>query len=112
MATTSPHDRLRELGITLPSPPKPVAAYVPAVRTGDMVFISGQVPLRDGKLTATGPVPSEVSIEAAAEAARQCVINGLAVLTGILNGDLGQVKQIVRLGVFVCSDPGFADQPK
>ncbi len=112
MTTPTPQDRLRELGITLPSPPRPVAAYIPAVRTGNLVFVSGQVPFRDGQLTVTGPVPSKVSVEGAAEAARQCVINGLAVLAGMLEGDLGRVRQIVRLGVFVCSDPGFTEQPK
>jgi enamine deaminase RidA (YjgF/YER057c/UK114 family) len=105
-------DRLRELGIELPHPPKPVAAYVPAVRTGNLIYISGQVPLRDGALLATGPVPSQVSIQQAWEAARQCALNGLAVLAGALGGDLDRVQRIVRLGVFVCCDPGFTDQPK
>jgi len=112
MSPQSPSSRLTALGITLPAAPKPVAAYIPAVRTGNLVFISGQIPMRDGRLVATGPVPSQVAVEAAAEAARQCVLNGLAVLAGMLEGDLDSVKQIVRLGVFVCSDPGFTEQPK
>jgi len=112
MSPQSPSSRLTALGITLPAAPKPVAAYIPAVRTGNLVFISGQIPMRDGRLVATGPVPSQVAVEAAAEAARQCVLNGLAVLAGMLEGDLDRVKQIVRLGVFVCSDPGFTEQPK
>jgi enamine deaminase RidA (YjgF/YER057c/UK114 family) len=104
--------RLAELKLTLPSAPKPVAAYAPAVRTGNLIFISGQVPFSDGKLVATGPVPSAVTLEAARDAARQCVLNALAVLADQLDGDLDRVKQIVRVGVFVCSDPGFTDQPK
>lgn len=104
--------RLAELQITLPEPPKPVAAYVPAVRTGNLVIVSGQIPMRQGELVAKGPVPSRVSIEEATAAARQCVLNGLAVLAAQVEGDLDRVVRIVRLGVFVCSDPGFTDQPK
>ena len=105
-------ERLQELNLELPPAPKPVAAYVPSVRTGDLIYISGQVPLRDGELLATGAVPSAVSFEQAREAARQCTLNALAVLAGQLGQDLDRVKQIVRVGVFVCSDPGFTDQPK
>jgi enamine deaminase RidA (YjgF/YER057c/UK114 family) len=110
--TTHPRQRLQELGITLPDAPKPVAAYVPAVRTGNLIYVSGQVPLREGALVAAGAVPSQVSIVLATEAARQCAINGLAVLSAALEGDLDRVTRIVRLGVFVCSDPGFTEQPK
>ena len=105
-------ERLSELGITLPVAPKPVAAYVPAVRTGDLVFVSGQVPLRDGELLHAGAVPSAVTPEAASEAARQCVLNALAVLADQLDGDLDRVRRIVRLGVFVASDPDFKGQPR
>lgn len=108
----SPHQRLQELGITLPTPPKPVAAYVPAVRTGNLIYVSGQVPMRDGALAWTGPVPSAQSLEQAQQAARQCAINGLAVLAGMLDGDLSRVTRIVRVGVWVASDAGFTDQPK
>lgn len=104
--------RISDLGLTLPSAPKPVAAYVPAVKTGNLIFISGQLPFENGQLLATGAVPSAVSVEDASKAARQCVLNGLAVLADAVNGDLDRVKQIVRLGVFVASDPGFPDQPK
>ncbi len=104
-------DRLAELEITLPDAPKPVAAYVPSVRTGGLVFVSGQVPLRDGALMATGTVPSTTSVEAAVAAARQCGINALAVLKAELGGDLDRVQRIVRIGVFVASDSGFTDQP-
>jgi enamine deaminase RidA (YjgF/YER057c/UK114 family) len=104
--------RLDRLGLTLPAAPKPVAAYVPAVRTGNLVFISGQIPLRDGTLMAAGSVPSAVSVDLAARAARQCLLNGLAVLADALDGDLERVRRIVRLGVFVASDPGFTEQPR
>jgi enamine deaminase RidA (YjgF/YER057c/UK114 family) len=89
-----------------------VAAYVPAVRTGNLIFVSGQVPFADGKLLCTGAVPSVVSIDQARLAARQCVLNGLAVVVDVMNVPLDQIKRIVRLGVFVCSDAGFGDQPK
>lgn len=104
-------DRLAELKITLPEAPKPVAAYVPSVRAGGLVFVSGQVPLRDGGLMATGTVPSATSVEEAVAAARQCGINALAVLKAELEGDLDRVQRIVRIGVFVASDHGFTDQP-
>ncbi len=103
--------RLSELGIELPAAPRPVASYVPAVRTGSLLFVSGQVPLREGRLVAEGPVPSVTSPEAAVAAARQCVLNGLAVMRDALGGDLDRVRRIVRVGVFVCSDPGFTGQP-
>ncbi|MFO0827012.1 MAG: RidA family protein [Phycisphaerales bacterium] len=104
--------RLTELSITLPQAPKPVAAYVPAVRTGNLIFVSGQLPSSAGQLLATGPVPSKTSIDAANAAARQCALNALAILADQLNGDLDRVQRIVRLGVFVCSDAGFTEQPK
>lgn len=103
--------RLRELGIDLPEAPRPVASYVPSVRTGDLLFVSGQVPLREGRLVAEGPVPSRTSPEEAVAAARQCVLNGLAVMRDALDGDLDRIRRIVRVGVFVCSDPGFTGQP-
>ena len=105
------HARLDQLGITLPVAPRPVAAYIPAVRTGNLVVISGQVPFSDGKLLATGQVPSMTGVEAATAAARQCGLNALAVLADQLDGDLDRVERIVRLGVFVASDPSFGEQP-
>jgi len=89
-----------------------VAAYVPWVRAGDLVFVSGQIPLSGGVLTAEGPVPSRVTPDDAASAARLCVINAMAVLADALDGDLDRVRRIVRLGVFVASDPGFHGQPQ
>jgi len=105
-------DRLRELRLTLPPAPKPVAAYIPFVRTGSLLFISGQIPLRDGALVARGPVSSQVSLDEARQAAVQCTLNALAVAQDALGGDLDRVERVVRVGVFVCCDPGFHDQPK
>ena len=105
-------DRLSELGISLPDPPKPVASYVPATRTGSLLFVSGQLPFHAGELMAIGPVPSAVSIESAMEAARWCAINGLAVARQALDGDLDRLKRVVRIGVFVQSDDRFDAQPK
>jgi len=115
MTISPPHqaaEMLVKLGITLPAAPKPVASYVPCVRSGNLLIISGQLPFREGKLIATGKVPSVVSIELAQECARQCVLNGLAVVAGECGGSLDQVARIVRLGVFVSCDDGFSDQPK
>lgn len=103
-------DRLTELGVTLPSPPKPVAAYVPAVRTGNLLFISGQLPSEDGKVTYTGKVPVDVSQDDAYAAARLAVINALAVAQGEI-GSLDRVTRVVRVMGHVASAPGFTGQP-
>lgn len=108
---STPEQRLAELGHTLPAPGAPVAAYIPTKLAGNLLFVSGQIPFRDGKLAAAGPVPSAVSIEQAQAAARQCVLNGLAVAKATI-GSLERVKSVVRVGVFVQSDAGFADHPK
>lgn len=107
----TPEAALASLGHTLPAPPKPVAAYIPFRRSGNLLFISGQIALRDGALIASGPVPSQVSLETARACAVQCCLNGLAVIKSAI-GDLAKVRQIIRLGVFVCSDLAFTDQPK
>ena len=109
---TSIQDRLSDLGIILPDPPKPVASYVPARRSGVLLHVSGQLPFRGGELLATGPVPSSVSLETAVEAARLCAINGLAVARQALDGDLDRLRRVIRLGVFVQSDPRFDAQPQ
>lgn len=109
---SNPHAALERLGITLPAAPKPVAAYVPAVRTGNLIVVSGQLPMASGALLATGPVPSKVSIEDAQRAAKQCALNALAVVADQLGGDLSKVRRVVRLGVFVQSDDRFDGQPK
>jgi enamine deaminase RidA (YjgF/YER057c/UK114 family) len=103
--------RLAELAIVLPAAPKPVAAYVPAVRTGNLIAVSGQLPMQNGQLMMTGPVRSD-AIPQAQAAARQCALNALAIVADQLGGSLDGVVRIVRLGVFVCCETGFADQPK
>jgi len=103
--------RLAALGLRLPEAPKPVAAYVPCIRTGNLVFVSGQLPLTGGQLLAAGSVPSQVPIDQAQEAAAQCVLNGLAVLKAELQGDLRRLTRVVRIAVFVQCDDGFKDQP-
>ena len=103
-------ERLQALGIELPAAPRPVASYVPAVEAGALLFLSGQLPFRDGVLLHTGRVPDPVSVEAAQEAARQCVINALAVAREQL-GTLDRVEQLVRLSGYVASSPDFYQQP-
>ncbi len=103
--------RLRELGIVVPTVPGPFGAYVPAKRSGNLVFVAGQLPMKDGKLVATGQVPSRASVDDAKLAARQCVINGLA--AAVAGGvELDQLAGVVRVGVFVSSDPAFTQQPQ
>lgn len=97
-------------GITLPEPPSPVAIYVPAVRSGNYIYTSGQLPLRNGVLSATGKVGAEVSTSDAADAARQCALNALAAIRALV-GDLSAVKRVVKVVGYVSSAPGFVDQP-
>ncbi len=104
--------RLADLGIVLPLPPKPVAAYVGFVRHGDLVFVSGQLPFVDGKLSVTGLLGRDVSVETAADQARICAINLLAQVNQACDGDLERVVRCIRLGGFVASTPDFTDQPK
>jgi enamine deaminase RidA (YjgF/YER057c/UK114 family) len=109
--TMTPEQRLLELGFTLPEAPAPVAAYVPAVRTGDLIFVSGQLPFENGALAAQGRVPDEVTIDQAVSCARLSALNAMAVLAAQLDGGLSDVAQIVRIGVFVQCEPGFGGQP-
>jgi enamine deaminase RidA (YjgF/YER057c/UK114 family) len=103
---------LMALGIALPKPAAPMAAYVPFVRTGNQVFISGQLPIDNGKLTTTGKLGENVTLEAGRAAARLCGLNILAQLEAACGGNLDRVAQCVRLGGFVASAPDFYDQPK
>jgi enamine deaminase RidA (YjgF/YER057c/UK114 family) len=104
------HQRLSELNLTLPSVAAPLASYVPAVQVGETVWISGQLPIADGALLAIGKVPSAVSVPQAQQAAQQCVLNGLAALDQLLVGDWARLQRVVRLGVFVNSEPEFDAQ--
>jgi enamine deaminase RidA (YjgF/YER057c/UK114 family) len=103
-------DRLAGLGRTLPGVAAPVAAYVPAVRSGDYVFTSGQLPMVDGSLAATGKVGAEVSAEDAKQLAATCVLNALAAIKAEI-GDLDRVRRIVKVVGFVASTPDFTGQP-
>jgi enamine deaminase RidA (YjgF/YER057c/UK114 family) len=107
---STPEERLAELGLSVPEVAKPVAAYVPAVRTGSYVYTSGQLPMREGQLVTTGKVGGEVTAEEAAECARQCALNALAAVRAEI-GDLSQVKRIVKVVAFVASTPDFTAQP-
>lgn len=102
-------ERLAELGIELPPVVPPLAAYIPAVQTGSLVYTSGQLPLVSGELTATGKVGAEVSAEEATAAARVCVLNALAAINSLVGID--SVKRIVKAVGFVASAPGFTGQP-
>ena len=107
----SPAERLAGLGLTLPPVAAPVAAYVPAVRTGRYVYVSGQVPVVDGKLPATGKVGGQVSVADAAGLARTCVLNALAAAAAVAGG-LNEITRIVKVTGFVASAPGFNGQPQ
>lgn len=104
--------RMKELGIQLPPAAAAASNYVGYVVSGSMVFVSGQLPLQEGKPTAIGKLGREVSLEEGQKAARICALNVLAQLREACNGDLGRVKRCVRLGGFVNSAPEFTDQPK
>lgn len=102
-------DRLASLGLTVPDVAAPVASYVPAVRTGNHVHTSGQLPFVDGVLPGTGKVGAEVSPEDAQEYARLCALNVIAAIGSVV--DLDSVVRVVKLGVFVASAPDFTGQP-
>ena len=102
--------KIESLGIKLPTPPTPAGSYVPAVRTGNLLYISGQIPMEDGKVLFTGKVSDE-NLETAQKSARMCAINILAQLKREL-GDLEKVSKIVRISGFVNSVPGFSQHPK
>jgi enamine deaminase RidA (YjgF/YER057c/UK114 family) len=104
--STTPYDKLLEMGIKLPNAAAPAGSYVRALTSGKLVFISGQLPFKDDKLLISGKVGAEVSVESGKSAARQCAINLVAALDDHL-GDLSKVKQILKLTVFVASTPEF-----
>jgi enamine deaminase RidA (YjgF/YER057c/UK114 family) len=109
---TSPEERLRALGIDLPAAAAPVAAYVPCVRSGDLVYVSGQVPLVDGKPAWTGRLGAGgLGVEEGAAAAQRCAVNVIAALKAEL-GDLGRVRRVVKVTGFVACEPDFTDHPR
>lgn len=103
--------RLSALGIAIPTVPGPFGAYVPARRVGTLVYVAGQLPIKDGKLLAVGQVPSRCPVEEAKAAARQCVVNALAAVKTV-EPDLEKIAGVVRVGAFVSSDATFTEQPK
>lgn len=106
--------RLAELGVTLPDVVPPVAAYVPAVRQGDLVYTAGQLPIVDGALPATGKVGAGTGLvdpEQAQTLARQSALNGLAAAASLI-GDVDRITRVVKVVGFVASDPGFTGQPQ
>jgi enamine deaminase RidA (YjgF/YER057c/UK114 family) len=107
----SPEERLAELGLTLPDVVPPLAAYVPAVRTGSLVYVSGQLPMVNGALGETGQVGSDVTPEAARVMAQHCALNALAAVKAEI-GDLALVTRVVKVVGFVASAPGFSGQPQ
>jgi enamine deaminase RidA (YjgF/YER057c/UK114 family) len=107
---STPEERLAELGLSVPEVAKPVAAYIPAVRSGHHVFTSGQLPMRQGQLIQTGKVGGEVTLEEAVECARQCALNALAAIRAEI-GELSNIKRIVKVVAFVASTPDFTGQP-
>ncbi len=108
---STPEERLAELGLSVPEVAAPVAAYIPAVRSGHHVFTSGQLPVREGQLIATGKVGGEVGQDEAVECARQCALNALAAVRAEV-GDLAAVKRVVKVVAYVASTPDFTGQPQ
>ena len=102
--------KLIQLGITLPAPPKPVATYVPAVQAGDLLFLSGVIPFRNGKLTVEGKLGRDLTVEQGYEAARIALLNALAIVRSEI-GTLDRVRKVVRLVGHVASAEGFVQQP-
>ncbi len=107
---TAPEDKLAEMGLALPQVVPPVAAYLPAIRNGSLVWTSGQLPMVEGKLAAAGKVGAEVTPERAKELARTCALNALAAVKAEV-GDLSAVRRIVKVVGFVASTPDFTGQP-
>src|SRR5579859_2761688 len=103
-------DRLRELNVSLPPTPKPLASYIPAVQTGNLLIVSGQVPIVDGRVLHPGKLGAELSIEQGQEAARLCVLNALAAAQQAL-GSLERVRRVLRVAGYVASAAGFTQQP-
>ena len=104
-------ERLSVLDIILPTPPKPAGSYMPVVKTGNLMFVSGQIPMKEGKVVFQGKVPTNISLEDAQKAAKLCIINALAQLKAEL-GTLDKISKIVKVSGFVNSSQDFVEQPK
>jgi enamine deaminase RidA (YjgF/YER057c/UK114 family) len=107
----TPEDKLKELGIELPKAPSPLGSYVPVIRTGNLVFLSGNLPLVEGKLLRQGRVGENITIDDAREDAKKAVMNALAVLQSHI-GSLNIVKRCIKITGYIASSPDFTDQPK
>ena len=107
----SPEDKLKELGIELPEAPDPLGSYIPVVRTGNLVFLSGMLPLIQGRLTRQGKVGRDINLDEAREDARVATVNALSVLKAHI-GSLDKVKRCIKITGYVASDPDFLEQPK
>ena len=107
----SPEKKLKELGIELPEAPTPIGSYIPALRTGNLVFLSGILPLRQGKLIKQGKVGKDLSLDEAREEARTATINALSVLKAHI-GSLDKIKRCIKITGYVASDQDFTEQPK
>ncbi len=107
----NPESRLQELGLTLPTPPAAAGAYVPAVRTGNLLYLAGTLPMRDGKIISLGKVGREIDLVQAAEAAKLCTLNALANAKAAL-GSLDKITRVVMVSGFVNGLDGFSDSPK
>ena len=104
-------ERLKELAIEITTPPSPAGSYIPVVTTGNLAFVSGQIPMKEGKVVFEGKVPNVQSLDSAREAAKICIINALAQLKANL-GSLDKITKFVRISGFVNSAPDFVEQPK
>jgi len=104
-------EKLKELGIDIPTPPSPAGSYIPVVITGNLAFVSGQIPMKEGKVIFEGKVPENQSVDSARDAAKICIINGLAQLKANLDS-LDKITKFVRISGFVNSNPDFSEQPK
>ena len=109
--SNTPADRLKALGLELPPVSQPIANFVQSTRAGNLVFVSGQLPRRDGKMLNPGKVGAGVTVEQAKEAAQLCALNVLAVAQAACDGDLSRIRACVRLEGFVACIPSFTDQP-
>lgn len=107
----TPQERLLQLGLALPPVAPPVGSYVPCIQTGNLLITSGQLPLKEGKLIATGKVGSDLTLEQGAEAARAAALNAIAQLVAAAKG-MENIERILRIGVFVNSADGFTDQAR
>ena len=103
-------NKIKELGLQLPEPPKPLAAYIPAKQVGNLVFTAGQLPMVNGEIILKGLLGQDVEIDPAYNAAKICTLNALSAIKGVI-GDLDKIKQVVRVVGFVASVPTFTQQP-